>query len=102
MSPLLVNKAMLGRMVPPRLTAMARDTFVGVYATEYMRQKGSHERTSPNEWDIEKAVKLANTGSAHTIRKVGAQATIPWADEIQDFAAYSTIDGFEGLSTDGP
>jgi len=84
-----------------KLTAFSRDTFVGIYATEYLRQKGYNEWRSPNEWNIEKAIKLANRGSAHTICKVGAQATIPWADEIQDFAADSTVDGVSRLSTDG-
>jgi len=81
-------------------TTGAGDTFVGVYATEYLRQKGHNEWSSPNEWNIEKAIILANKGSAHTICKVGAQATIPWADEIQYFAE-STVGGFSRPSMYG-
>jgi hypothetical protein len=53
---------------------------VGVYATDYLRQKAR------NEWDIEHAIIRANRASAQTIMQYGAQATIPWADEIDGFA----------------
>jgi len=60
------------------LTSLS-DTFVGVYATDYLRQKAR------NEWDIEQAIVRANRASAQTIRQYGAQATIPWANEIDEF-----------------
>lgn len=52
-----------------------RDTFVGNYATEYIRQK------QLGEWDISKAVARACKASARTIERLGAQESIPWADE---------------------
>ena len=52
---------------------------MGVYATDYLRQKAR------NEWDIEQAIIRANRASAQTIRQYGAQATIPWANEIDEF-----------------
>jgi hypothetical protein len=54
----------------------ARDTFVGMYAVEYLQQK--HR----GEWDIEKAIKHACKASARTIERLGAQESIPWIDEI--------------------
>lgn len=53
-----------------------RDTFVGNYATEYIRQ------TQLGKWDISKAVSRACKASARTIERLGAQESIPWADEI--------------------
>lgn len=52
---------------------------MGVYATDYLRQKAR------NEWDIEQAIRRANRASARTTRQYGAQATIPWANEIDEF-----------------
>ena len=54
---------------------MPRDTFVGNYAAEYIRQK------QLGEWDISKAVARACKASARTIERLGAQESIPWADE---------------------
>lgn len=54
-----------------------RDTFVGTYAVEYIRQKQRGE-----EWDIRKAIARACKASARTIERLGAQESIPWADEI--------------------
>lgn len=53
-----------------------RDTFVGNYAMEYMRQK------QMGEWDIGKAIARACKASARTIERLGAQEAIPWADEM--------------------
>lgn len=52
------------------------DTFVGNYATEYIRQK------QLGEWDISKAIARACKASARVIERLGAQEAIPWADEI--------------------
>jgi ribokinase len=60
----------------PWLTSGPRDTFVGTYASEYLRQKGT------GKWDIKRAVSRACQASAHTIGKLGAQEAIPWLDEI--------------------
>lgn len=56
------------------------DTFTGVYAAEYVRQAKEQE-----EWDIEKAIKRACAAGALTVTKAGAQAGIPWAEEIDGF-----------------
>lgn len=54
----------------------ASDTFVGMYAVEYLQQKRR------GEWDIVKAIKYACKASARTIERLGAQESIPWIDEI--------------------
>lgn len=51
------------------------DTFIGNYATEYVRQK------QLGEWNIGKAVARACKAAARTIERLGAQESIPWADE---------------------
>jgi ribokinase len=68
---------------------IARDTFTGAYASDYLRQKAE------SKWDIKSAVVRANKAAALTIQRFGAQAGIPWADEIDNFDAalrdYPTI-----------
>jgi hypothetical protein len=56
---------------------MHRDTFVGYYAMEYVRQK--HRGV----WEIQKATELGCRAAARTIQQKGAQTSIPWADEIE-------------------
>ncbi|KFY96116.1 hypothetical protein V498_02887 [Pseudogymnoascus sp. VKM F-4517 (FW-2822)] len=57
-------------------TTGAGDTFVGNYATDYIKQK------QLGQWDISKAVARACQASARTIERLGAQESIPWADEM--------------------
>jgi len=49
---------------------------VGNYAKDYIKQK------QLGQWDISKAVARACQASARTIERLGAQESIPWADEI--------------------
>ena len=58
-----------------------RDTFTGAYVSEYLRQKEA------GRWDIRGAVDRANKAAALTIKKLGAQKGIPWADQIDHFDA---------------
>jgi ribokinase len=53
-------------------TTAAGDTFVGAYALEVVR-KG---------FNVRDAVEKANCAAAKTVRKRGAQSSIPWADEL--------------------
>ena len=46
-----------------------------------MRQKAT------GTWNIRDAIIRANKASALTIGKLGAQAGIPWSDEIDEFEA---------------
>ena len=64
----------------PPLIVILSDTFTGCYAADYVRQKAQGD----GHWDIKKAVQRACRASAHTISKAGAQAAIPWANEIED------------------
>lgn len=56
----------------------ARDTFIGMYAVEYLQQK------QRGEWDIEKAIEHGCKASARTIERLGAVESIPWIDEIDE------------------
>ncbi|KAI6913318.1 hypothetical protein KC318_g4502 [Hortaea werneckii] len=60
-------------------TTGAGDTFTGAYSSDYLQQK---EASSSKAWDIERAVNRANKAAAITVTKMGAQAGIPWSDEI--------------------
>ncbi|KUJ12397.1 Ribokinase-like protein [Mollisia scopiformis] len=50
--------------------------FLGTYAVEYVQQK------QKGNWDIKKAVTRACRAAARTIESLGAQESIPWANEI--------------------
>lgn len=58
-----------------------RDTFIGAYASDYIRQRAK------GSWDIRSAVIRANKAAAIAIQSFGAQDGIPWADEIDNFDA---------------
>lgn len=57
-------------------TTAAGDTFVGAYAVEVARH------AKKGRFDVVDAVKLANQAAAKTVEKEGAQAAIPWTDEL--------------------
>lgn len=63
------------------LNGAGRDTFTGAYASDYLRQKAA------GGWDIRSAVVRANKAAAMTVMKMGAQAGIPWANEVDQFDA---------------
>lgn len=54
-----------------------RDTFVGAYAAEIAKQKGS------GKFDMQRAVQFACIAAARNIERIGAQESIPWADAVQ-------------------
>lgn len=61
-------------------TTAAGDTFVGAYAVAVVRQRG-------RKGNVAAAVKWANLAAAKTVERKGAQAAIPWLDEIEAFDA---------------
>lgn len=56
-------------------TTAAGDTFIGSYALSVVTSLST-------EFDIAKAVELANRASAITVSRKGAQASVPWKEEI--------------------
>lgn len=62
------------------MLTIARDTFTGAYATDYLRQK-----QGGREWDIKAAVERACNAAALVVTRIGAQDGIPWMDEIDHF-----------------
>jgi ribokinase len=56
-------------------TTAAGDTFAGAYALEAVKAN----------FDVEAAVRKANEAAAKTIGVKGAQVSIPWADELEQF-----------------
>lgn len=55
-----------------------RDTFVGAYGVEVVRQMASGM-----PFDIRKAVQFACKASARVIQKIGCLEPIPWLDEVE-------------------
>jgi ribokinase len=64
--------------VPVVDTTAAGDTFVGAYAVEVGRAM-----RSGNPFNIHTAILSANAAAAKTVQKHGAQASIPFIDEIK-------------------
>lgn len=59
-------------------TTAAGDTFVGAYAVAVIKQRG-------HKGNVAAAVKWANAAAAKTVERKGAQAAIPWSDEVEAF-----------------
>jgi ribokinase len=55
----------------------AGDTFVGAYATFYVRSLETE-----GSWDLKDAVRKSSKASELTVQRQGAQDAIPWSDEI--------------------
>ncbi|KAH8601012.1 Ribokinase-like protein [Bisporella sp. PMI_857] len=68
-----------------RDTTGAGDTFVRIYAVEYVRQR------QLGGWDIEKAIARACKASARTIEMIGAQDSILWRNEIHELQTSEPI-----------
>ncbi|KAF2091049.1 ribokinase-like protein [Saccharata proteae CBS 121410] len=60
-------------------TTAAGDTFVGAYAVAVARSRSPSAKTT---FDIDAAVEFANRAAALTVQRKGAQAAIPWLDEV--------------------
>lgn len=58
-------------------TTCAGDTFVGAYASLYVRALGRE-----GSWDLKEAVRKSSKASELTVQRKGAQDAIPWSDEI--------------------
>ncbi|KAK0289120.1 hypothetical protein LTS00_009338 [Friedmanniomyces endolithicus] len=61
-----------------RDTTGAGDSFIGAYAVDYVRQKHRGEK-----FDIVQAITFASKAAARTIEAIGAQESLPWADEME-------------------
>ncbi|KZL86591.1 ribokinase [Colletotrichum incanum] len=59
-------------------TTAAGDTFVGSYCVAVVNAQAKGEA-----FDISSAIKSANRAAAKTVERKGAQASIPWRDELQ-------------------
>ena len=73
-----------GRLVPARKvkvvdTTAAGDTFTGAYAVAAARWRADAQGQA---FDIDAAIAHANRASSMTVQKMGAQSSIPWADEV--------------------
>ncbi|KAF2201041.1 ribokinase-like protein [Delitschia confertaspora ATCC 74209] len=62
-------------------TTAAGDTFVGAYSVAVARWK--HSATG-EKFDLDTAIAFANRAASMTVQRKGAQASIPWADEVPE------------------
>ncbi|KKY17950.1 putative ribokinase [Diplodia seriata] len=73
-----------GKLIPARKvkvvdTTAAGDTFVGAYAVAVARSKA---QSATGDFDVDSAIAFANRAAALTVQRNGAQAAIPWVDEV--------------------
>ena len=73
-----------GNLVPARKvkvvdTTAAGDTFVGAYSVAVARWKSG---AGSGDYDLDAAISHANRAASLTVQKKGAQASIPWVDEV--------------------
>jgi ribokinase len=62
-------------------TTAAGDTFAGAYTVSVARWKAMSHGA---DFDLDVAIAHANRAASMTVQKAGAQASIPWANEIRD------------------
>ncbi|OMP85652.1 putative ribokinase [Diplodia seriata] len=62
-------------------TTAAGDTFVGAYAVAVARSKA---QSATGDFDVDSAIAFANRAAALTVQRNGAQAAIPWVDEVPE------------------
>ncbi|KAL1625737.1 putative ribokinase [Diplodia seriata] len=75
-----------GKLIPARKvkvvdTTAAGDTFVGAYAVAVARSKA---QSATGDFDVDSAIAFANKAAALTVQRNGAQAAIPWVDEVPE------------------
>ena len=58
-------------------TTCAGDTFVGAYASLFVKTLGQE-----STWSLKEAVRKSSKASEITVQRKGAQIAIPWADEV--------------------
>lgn len=61
-------------------TTCAGDTFVGAYASLYV--KGQSDEGPEAGWDLSEVVRKCMRASEITVQRAGAQVAIPWGDEV--------------------
>ena len=70
------SSAQLSHVYEANACGLYSGAFIGAYAVEYIRQQRQEV------WHIQKAVAQGCKAVARTIEQVGAQDSLPWAEEI--------------------
>lgn len=65
------------------LTSAGRETFVGAYAVEYLRQKSSSQYDPKGNWGIQAAVQRACEAANHSLNHEGCIYPLPWDDTFE-------------------
>lgn len=59
-----------------------RETFIGAYAVEYLRQVSIGPRKKEGDWNIEAAVQRGCKAASYILSHEGCIYPLPWANEI--------------------
>ena len=78
---MLLNGCAQPRVKLSSLRYLFRETFIGAYAAEYVRQV-STGRYKNGSWDIEAAVRRGCKASNYILNHEGCIYPLPWANEI--------------------
>lgn len=79
---MLLNDCSQCRVYLRMLRRAIRETFIGAYAVEYVRQVSAGECNKDGDWNIEAAVQLGCKAANYNLSHEGCIYPLPWANEI--------------------
>ncbi len=81
---MLLNDCSQSRFWFKTLMGTCRETFIGAYAVEYVRQVSRRQRRKGSHWNIEAAVQRGCKAANYNLSHEGCIYPLPWANEIDE------------------
>ncbi len=81
---MLLNDCSQSRFCFKMLRGTCRETFIGAYAVEYVRQVSTRQRGMESQWNIEAAVQRGCKAANYSLSHEGCIYPLPWANEIDE------------------
>lgn len=81
---MLLNSYSQSRVYQRMLRRAFRETFIGAYAVEYVRQVSTGECDKEGRWNIEAAVRRGCKAQSYNLSHEGCIYPLPWANEIDE------------------
>lgn len=81
---MLLNGYLQSRVYQRMLRRAFRETFIGAYAVEYVRQVSTGECDKEGHWNIEAAVRRGCKAQSYNLSHDGCIYPLPWANEINE------------------
>ena len=81
---MLLNDCSQSRVCLRMLRRAFRETFIGAYAVEYVRQVSTGQCNREGHWNIEAAVQRGCKAQNYNLSHEGCIYPLPWANEIDE------------------